>query len=87
MVVAESSDESMRMRVLGFAKVIANLGMENGGGMKDGVRCDTLMQQADKTGTLKSSMLGQIVSNSVSAQGEGPSRSFPMQRCGAKCQS
>jgi hypothetical protein len=58
MVVAESSDESMRMRVLGFAKVIANLGMENGGGMKDGVRCDTLMQQADETSMLKSSMLG-----------------------------
>jgi hypothetical protein len=34
MVVAESSDESMRVRVLGFVKAIANLGMENGGGMK-----------------------------------------------------
>jgi hypothetical protein len=34
MVVAESSDKSMRMRVLGFAEVIADLRMENGGGMK-----------------------------------------------------
>jgi hypothetical protein len=34
MMVTKSSDESVRMRVLGFAKVVANLEVENGGSMK-----------------------------------------------------
>jgi hypothetical protein len=34
MAIMKSSDESMRMRVLGFAKAVANLEMENSGSMK-----------------------------------------------------
>lgn len=59
MVVAESSDESMRMGVPGFAKAIASLEMENGGKHEDNVCCGMLVQQADQS-MLKSNMLGQL---------------------------
>jgi hypothetical protein len=59
MVVAESSDESMRMGVPGFVKAIASLEMENGGKHEDNVCCGTLVQQADQS-MLKSNMLGQL---------------------------
>jgi hypothetical protein len=48
MVVAESIDESMRMRVLGFAEVIADLRMENGGGMKTAFAATRLCNKPTK---------------------------------------
>jgi hypothetical protein len=47
MVVTKSSNESMRMRLLGFAKAIANLDGKRRK-YEDSVRCDTRLQQADK---------------------------------------
>jgi hypothetical protein len=77
MVFAESSDESMQMRVLGFAKAIANLEMENGGGVKSAFAAIRSLQQADKTGTLEGNMLGQSRPIRVSAQEKAPPPEFP----------
>jgi hypothetical protein len=72
MVVTKSSDESMRMMVLGFAKAIANLEMENGGSMKTAFAAAHACNKPTKWSMLKSD------TRAVSAQEKDHSRSFPV---------
>jgi hypothetical protein len=67
MMVTKSSDKSTRMRVLGFAKAVANLEMENDGSMKTAFAAT---QHSDNKPTKKSTLA--IASNSVSAQKDPP---------------